>query len=96
MVSVTDQTDNFADAFVRKEGTAKGYAVVTTLLRYYVRNLTPGTILLIKIQRKKMDILMFKHRFQCEFGCNDVKYARITTTHVCYIALYLPAPSRDI
>ena len=27
--------------------------------------------------------------FQCELGCNKVKYARITITHVCLIALTL-------
>ena len=28
-------------------------------------------------------------RFQREFGWNKVKYARITITHVCFIALIL-------
>ena len=28
-------------------------------------------------------------RFQCELGWNKVKYARITITHVCFIALTL-------
>ena len=32
---------------------------------------------------------MFQQRFQCEFGWNKVKYARITITHVCFIALTL-------
>ena len=32
---------------------------------------------------------MFKQHFQCEFGWNKVKYARITITHVCFIALTL-------
>ena len=36
---------------------------------------------------KKRDILMFQQCFQCEFGWNKVKYARITITHVCFIAL---------
>ena len=27
--------------------------------------------------------------FQCTFGWNKVKYARITITHVCFIALTL-------
>ena len=32
---------------------------------------------------------MFKQRFRCELGWNKVKYARITITHVCFIALTL-------
>ena len=32
---------------------------------------------------------MFKRRFQCGLCRNQVKYARITITHVCFIALTL-------
>ena len=32
---------------------------------------------------------MFKQRFRCELGWNKVKYARITITHGCFIALTL-------
>ena len=32
---------------------------------------------------------MFKRRFQCGLCWNQVKYARITITHVCFIALTL-------
>ena len=32
---------------------------------------------------------MFKQRSQCEMGWDKVKYARITITHVCFIALTL-------
>ena len=32
---------------------------------------------------------MFKRRFQCGLGRNEVKYARITITHVSIIALTL-------
>ena len=32
---------------------------------------------------------MFKQHFQCKLGWNKVKYARITITHVCFIALTL-------
>ena len=32
---------------------------------------------------------MFQQRFRCEFGWNKVNYARITITHVCFIALTL-------
>ena len=38
---------------------------------------------------KKMDILMFKRRFQYGLGWNRIKYARITITHVCFIILTL-------
>ena len=57
--SATDQTNHFADAFVR-ENAAHGYEVVMTLLF--------NAILFTEIQCKKMYILMFKQRFQCEFG----------------------------
>ena len=40
-------------------------------------------------QCKERDILMFKQPFQCEFGWNKVKYARITIKHACFIALTL-------
>ena len=30
--------------------------------------------------------LMFKQCFQCDFEWNQVKYARITITYVCFIA----------
>ena len=33
--------------------------------------------------------LMFKRRFQRGLCCTQVKYARITITHVCFIALTL-------
>ena len=36
-----------------------------------------------------MDNLMFEQRFQCELSWNKVKYARITITHVYFIALTL-------
>ena len=57
--------------------------------RYVVRKYTADAILLREIQCKKMDNLMYQQRFQCEFGWNKVKYARITITHVCFIALTL-------
>ena len=34
-------------------------------------------------------ILMVKRCFQCGLGWNQVKYARITITNVCFIALTL-------
>ena len=46
-------------------------------------------ILFKEIQGKKMDILMFKRRFQCGLGLNQVKYVRIAITHVNFIALTL-------
>ena len=59
------------------------------LWRYDVRKYTADAILLGEIQCKKMDNLMFEQRFQCELGWNKVKHARITITHVCFIALTL-------
>ena len=38
---------------------------------------------------KEMDNSMFKQRYQCESVWNKVKYARITITNVCFIALTL-------
>ena len=76
---IADQTDHFADVFVR-ENVAYGYDV---------RKYTADAILFREIQCKKMDNLMFQQRFQCEFSWNKVKYARITITHVCFIALTL-------
>ena len=59
-----------------------------TLWRLYdVRNFTADASLFKEIQCKKMDNLMFEQRFQCELGWNKVKYAIITITHVCFIAL---------
>ena len=52
-------------------------------------SLQPTSFFFREIQRKKMDIWMFQQRFQCEFGWSKVKYARITITHVCFIALSL-------
>ena len=37
---------------------------------------------------------MIKRHFQCGFGWNQVKYARITITHVCFIALTLAGALR--
>ena len=36
-----------------------------------------------------MDILMFRRRFQCGLDWNQVKYVRIASTHVHFIALTL-------
>ena len=51
-----------------------------------VRKFDADAILFREIQCKKKDILMFKRRFQCGLGWNQVKYAGITITHVCFIA----------
>ena len=53
--SVADQTDHFADVFVRKN---VAYAM-TLWRRYDVRKYTTDAILFREIQCKKMDILMF-------------------------------------
>ena len=77
--SIADQTDHFADAFVREN----------VVYGYDVRKFTANAILFREIQCKKRDILMYLQPFQCEFGWNKVKYARITITHVCFIAFTL-------
>ena len=56
------------------------------------RKFDADAILFWDIQWKKMDILMFKQCFQYGFGWDQVKYARITITHVCFIALTLAGP----
>ena len=63
--------------------------VMTLWRRYDVRKYTADAILFREIQCKKMINLMFQQRFQCELGWNKVNYARITITHVCFIALTL-------
>ena len=69
---------------------AKTLCTVMTLWpRYDFENFTADAILFREIQCKKMDNLMFEHGFQFIFGWNKVKYARITITHVCFIALTL-------
>ena len=62
---------------------------MTLLRRNDVRKFDADAILFREMQCKKMDILMFKRRFQCGLVWILVKYARITITHVCFIALTL-------
>ena len=62
--------------------------------RYDLRKYTADAILLREFQCTKMDKLMFLQHFQCELGWNKVKYARITITHVCFIALTLAGSLR--
>ena len=62
---------------------------MTLWRRYDVRKYSADAILFREIQCKKLDNLMFQQRFQCEYGWNKVKYARITITHVCFMALTL-------
>ena len=64
-------------------------ASMTVWRCYDVRKFETDAILFREIQCKKRDILMFKRCFQCGLGWNQVKYARITITHVCFIALTL-------
>ena len=69
---------------------SKSLSTTMTLWRHCdVRKFDAGTILFRDIHCKKMDILMFKRLFQCGVGWNQVKYGRITITHVCFIALTL-------
>ena len=56
--SAADQTDHFADAFVR-ENIAYGYDLC---------KFTVDAILFRETQCKNRDISMFEQRFQCEFG----------------------------
>ena len=79
--SVADQTDHFTDAFVR-ENVVYGYDIVHSRHTQYKAD----AILFREIQCKKMDNLMFKQLFQWELRWNKVKYARITITHVCFMA----------
>ena len=60
---------------------------MTLWRRNDIRKFDADTILFREIQCKKRDILMSLGRFQCGIGWNQVKYARITITHVCFIAL---------
>ena len=75
--NVADQTDHFADVFVR-ENVAYCYDV----MMFESKQLTPFCL-------EKMANLLFQQRFRSEFGWNKVNYARITITHVCFIALTL-------
>ena len=69
---------------------AKTLCTVMALWRRYdVRKYTDHAILFREIQCKTIDNLLFKQRFQCKLGWNKVKYAWITITHVCFIALTL-------
>ena len=47
-----------------------------------VQKFDAHTILFTEVLCKKRDILMFKRRYQCGLGWNQVKYARITITHL--------------
>ena len=88
---VEDQIDHFADAFIRENVCT----AMTLWRRNDVRKFTVKAILFREIQCKKSrDILMFLQRFQCEFGWNKVKYARIMITHACFIALTLAGSLR--
>ena len=62
---------------------------ITLLRRYDVQKFDADAILFREILCKKRDILMFKRLFRCGLGWNQVKYARITITHFCFIALTL-------
>ena len=68
---------------------AKTLCTGMTLWHYDVRKYIADAILFREIQCKKMDNLTFYQCFQCKLGWNKVKYARITITHVCFIALTL-------
>ena len=61
-----------------------------------VRKFDTDAILFREIQRKKMDISMFKLHFQCGLGKSQVKYARKMITHVCFIAFTLAGSLDDV
>ena len=71
---------SFPDAFVRKD-VVYGYDIVT------FEGLQADAILFRSNQcnKNKKAILMF----QCDFGRNQVKYARIIITHVFFIAIVM-------
>ena len=69
---------------------------MTLWRRNDVQKFDTDAILLREIQLKKRDILMFKPRFRCGSGWNQVNYAKITIIHVCFIGLTLVGPSDDI
>ena len=54
-----------------------------------VQKFDADAILVTEILRKKRYILMIYRHFQCGLGLNQVKYARITITHACFISLTL-------
>ena len=62
---------------------------MTLWRRYDVRKFDADAILFREILSKKRVILMFNRWFQCGLGSTQVKYARITIPHVCFIALTL-------
>ena len=55
---------------------------MTLWRRNDVQKFDADAIFFREIKCKKMNISMFKQRFQCGLGCNQVKYARITITHL--------------
>ena len=86
--SVADQTDHIADdLFAKTLRTA-----MTLCRRYGVRKFTADTIFFKEIQCKKRDILMFNSVFSRKLCWNKVKDARITITHLCFIALTCRVP----
>ena len=78
-------TDHFKCFCLRK----RCERLVTLWRPYDIRKFDADAILFREIQCKKMDILMFKRCFQGGLGKNQVKYARMTITHVCFIVLIL-------
>ena len=68
-----------------------------TLRQHYdVRKFDGDAILFREMLCKKEDILMIRQRFQCSLGWNQVNNARLTITHVCFIALTLARSSDNV
>ena len=77
-------TDHFTVALFTKTVSA-----AMTCQCYEAQKFEPDAILFGAAQCKKNDILMFYGILQGDFGCNQIKYPKITVTHVCFIALIL-------
>ena len=79
--SVAALTDHFSDAFV-----CKMLHTAMILCRNYDIQVWHWCHFVWWIQVEENGYFMFMRHFQCDFGWNQVKYARITITHVCFIA----------
>ena len=79
-------TDQFADAFA-----CESFACVYMTLwrRNDIRKFDADAILFWEIKCAKRDIKCLSDVFNAVYAKNQVKYARITITHVCFIAFTL-------
>ena len=77
-------TDHFADPFVR-ENVARRFDVV---LRHDVRKFDADAILYGDTRCKKMNTSMFKRCFQRDFGWNQVKICKNTSTFFIFTTVF--------